>query len=111
MSSTNDIESKIKALYEGVILSNSHENYLLTVINKNNETYYEEPKHPEQAYFSFINTDSPDTLMEYFNDFWMELGDEQFTSMVREMSELAFLLSADHNTQSEDVSPFVYTMY
>ena len=111
MSSTNDIDVKIRALFDGMILGNSHENYLHIVINKNSESYYEEPKHPVQAYFSFIDTNSVEDLAGYLNDFWMEQGDEEFTSMVAELSDLAFLLSADYNTQSEDVSPFVYTMY
>jgi hypothetical protein len=108
---TEEIESKIKALFEGVVLCNTHENYLMTVHNKNLETYYEEPKHPGQAYFSFIDTNSVESLAEYFNDFWMELGSEEFTLMVGELSELAFQLSADPQSQSDDISPFVYAMY
>lgn len=111
MSSTNDIESKIKALFEGVILNNSRKDYLLTGIDKSIGSYYEEPKHPGQAYFSFINTDSVERLAEYFKDFWIGLGTPEFAVMAHELSELAFLLSADHNTQPDDVSPFVYTMY
>src|ERR1022692_2267217 len=98
MNSTNDIESKIKALFEGVVLKNSAENYLSTFIDKNTTSYYEEPKHPGHAYYSFIDTDSADSFTSYLKDFWLALNTEEFTVMAAEISELAFLLTTDVQT-------------
>ncbi len=111
MNLTNAIDLKIRKIFEGVILTNSHENYLNIIINKNIDTYYEEPQNIQQTYFSFVDTGSVESFADYLNEFWMEKGFEGFVSMVDEMSELAFLLCSDSDTQSEDVSQFIYTMY
>ena len=111
MNSTNDIDNKIKSLFEGLVLGNSNHNYLQSAIDKNAASYYEEPKHPGQVYFSFIDTASSADLEKYLGDFWSGLGTPEFAPMAGGLAELAFLLSADSQSQSEDVSPFVYTMY
>ena len=111
MDLTNDIDLRINTLFDSHIPGHSDKNYLLTAVNKSAATYYEDPKHPNQAYFSFIDTSSVENLAAYLSDFWKDLGTPEFSPMAQELSELAFLLSADHESQSEDVSPFVYTMY
>ena len=110
MDLTN-IEEKINHLFDSNILPRAGKSYLLTTIDKEAATYYEAPKHPDQAYFSFIDTASEGELAKYFSDFWAGLNTPEFSAMGPALSELAFLLSADHSTQSDELSPFVYTMY
>ena len=112
MSSTNnDIDLEIKNVFNQHILPRSSNKYLLTGIDKDAPTYYEAPKHPEQAYFSFIDTSSVVGFAEYLSDFWKNNGSDEFAGMSKEISEIAFKLSADSETQSDEVSSFVYTMY
>jgi hypothetical protein len=111
MDLTKETELKIKALFDQYVIANQDRNYLLTTIDKNAGSYYEDPKHPGQAGFSFIDTNSVKSLENYLNEFWQNLGTPEFSGMAEGLSELAFDLFAGHQTQSEDVSSFVYTMY
>ena len=111
MDLTNDTEAAMKALFQGLVVNNAGKEYLLTAIDKNCDSYYEAPKHPQQASFSFIDAASPESLAAYLTDFWNGLGTPEFGTMSKGLSELAFKLSADSSTQSDDVSPFVYAMY
>ena len=88
MNSTNDIDNKIKSLFEGLVLGNSNHNYLQSAIDKNAASYYEEPKHPGQVYFSFIDTASSADLEKYLGDFWSGLGTPEFAPMAGGLAEL-----------------------
>jgi len=111
MSSTNEIDARITKIFNEHVVKNNGKKYLLTAIDKNAATYYEDPKHPAQAYFSFIDTSSQESLAAYFSKFWNEMGSEEFAGIANDLSEVAFKLSADAETQSEEVSSFIYTMY
>ncbi len=110
MDLTN-IDEKINNLFDSKVLPATGKKYLLTEIDKAADSYYENPTHPDQAYFSFIDTTSQEHLAAYLTGFWNGLGTPEFAGMANELSELAFILSADHQSQSEELSPFVYTMY
>lgn len=86
-------------------------NYLLTEINKDAVSYYEEPRHPQQAYYSFIDASSQEALETYLKTFWEEMGTPEFASGANAISNLAFELKAGAETQADDLSPFVYAMY
>lgn len=111
MNSTNDTDKRIKTLFDTHILGNSNNDYLSMLVDKHATSYYELPQHPDQAYFSFIDVSSKQHFTSYITDFWAKLNTPEFAAMANELSELAFELSTGHESQSEDVSPFVYTMY
>ena len=111
MSSTNQTESKIKELFEKVITADAGNKTLLTAIDKNCASYYESPAHPGQAYYSFIDISSQQGFADYLSQFWNEQGNEVFASAGSDISSLAFSLCEDPESQSEDVSPFIYAMY
>jgi len=111
MSLTNNEAAMIKSLFDKMIAAGGSNNYMLTNIDNTADTYYEEPKHPEQAYFSFIDTSSEDALAAYLKTFWAALGTPEFAAGADTMSELAFLLKAGTDTQTDEISPFIYAMY
>jgi len=110
-SINNDMNTEISKIFNKYIVPNNNKKYLLTGIDKSAASYYEAPKNPDQAYFSFIDTSSIAGFSEYLSDFWKNNGSEEFSGMSKEMSELAFKLCAASETQSEEVSSFIYTMY
>ena len=111
MNSTNHTDSKIKELFEKVIIADAGKSTLLTTIDKNCTSYYESPVHPGQAYYSFIDSSSQQGFDDYLGQFWKEQGNEVFASAASDISSLAFSLCEDPESQSEDVSPFIYAMY
>ncbi len=111
MNSTNQTESKIKELFEGVIIADSGKKYLLTEIDKSSTSYYETPVHPNQAYFSFIDVATQENFTGYLEQFWKESGNEEFAQAAGAISSLAYSLCVDPDSQQEDISPFIYAMY
>ncbi len=111
MSSTNDIDNKIKDIFDGIVTPNIGSHNLNTQLDAAAESYYEQPKSPAHVYYSFIDTSSQESFAKYIESFWNEEGTPQFAAKANELSALAFELSKDHESQSEELSPFVYTMY
>lgn len=111
MSSTNDIDLRIQSIFERFVDVDENAHQLLTTIDKNAESYYEAPKHPEQAYLSFIDVSTETNFNNYLSEFWGGTPDNIYGPMSAALSELAFMLQAGEETQSDEVSSFVYTMY
>lgn len=108
---------KIKRIFEECILP-AHKGvvaeakcYFPVDVSIDADSYYENPKHSDQVMFSFISTDSAQSITHTLKEIFDKSGSPEFDELAKQIGELAFEIKQTEKGQSTDLSPFVYVMY
>ena len=114
-SLTDQLDSEIREIFESLLEVKKSDpkegkGYFSLQPDREATSYYEIPKHPEQSYFSFIDTKNQELLTKSLADLWRG-KDNELLPMAAKMSEMAFKLRELQGEQSTDLSPFIYTLY
>jgi hypothetical protein len=76
--------------------------------DKNKDTYFSSPLHPEYLYPNNISFQK-ENLEQHLASLWRDQPD--LLKTIPDLLNLAFELKEEHQEQSADLSPFVYVMF
>lgn len=80
-------------------------------IDPNAVTYFQDPICRNASYYSSINVSSAEKLAESIKELWMQSGKKMNQEICLKISNLAMDLKSDLNSQSPELSEFIYTLH
>src|SRR5262245_17202859 len=80
--------------------------YLELEIDKERESYFSAPVHPEYLYLDNISFESEAKLEETLNQYWKD--SPELLPLIPDLVRLAFKLKEENKEQSAELSPFIY---